>query len=263
MKIASFNVNGIKARLTTLIGWLKEAKPDVVVLQEIKIIDELFPRTEIEELGYNIATHGQKSFNGVAILSLFPIEDIKTGLQGDKSDFQARWIEAEINTVRICGLYLPNGNPVPGPKFDYKIEWLDRFYEKSVEIISSEQATVMLGDYNVIPQAEDASDPKSWEGDALYHLEIRNRFRRIINLGFTDAFRAIYPIEKAFTFWDYQKGSWQKNNGIRIDHALLSPQATDRLISCQIDSHLRGEERPSDHVPISIELRPNRYCGNS
>mgnify|MGYP001250482671 CR=1 FL=1 len=155
-----------------------------------------------------------------------------------------------------------NGGEVP-LYCDYKIEWLDRFYEKSVEIISSEQATVMLGDYNVIPQAEDASDPKSWEGDALYHLEIRNRFRRIINLGFTDAFRAIYPIEKAFTFWDYQKGSWQKNNGIRIDHALLSPQATDRLISCQIDSHLRGEERPSDHVPISIELRPNRYCGNS
>jgi len=263
LKIASFNVNGIKARLKTLVDWLKETKPDVVVLQEIKSTNEMFPRTEIEDLGYNLVTHGQKSFNGVAILSLFPIEDVKTGLPGNENDLQARWIEAEINSLKICGLYLPNGNPYPGPKFDYKIEWMDRFYEKATKFIASEQATIMLGDYNVIPQAEDAADPKLWNDDALYRYEARSRFQRIINLGFTDAVRAIYPTEKAFTFWDYQKGSWQKNNGIRIDHALLSPQATDRLISCQIDTHLRGEERPSDHVPISLEIRPDHSRGNS
>ncbi|MDG2473987.1 MAG: exodeoxyribonuclease III [Paracoccaceae bacterium] len=263
MKIASFNVNGIKARITTVVGWLKESKPDVVVLQEIKSTNDTFPKMEIEDLGYNIVTHGQKSFNGVAILSLFPIEQVKIGLNGNTQDLQSRWIEAEINTIRICGLYLPNGNPCPGTKFDYKIEWMDRFYERAAELIGSEQATVILGDYNVIPQAEDAADPELWVNDALYHHKTRSRFQRIINLGFTDALRALHPTEKAFTFWDYQRGSWQKNNGIRIDHVLLSPQAADQLKSCQIDSYLRGEERPSDHVPICIELSPNDQFGAS
>ncbi len=254
LKIASFNVNGIKARLLPLITWLKAAKPDVLVLQEIKSTDETFPKTEIEELGYNIATHGQKSFNGVAILSLLPIENIRIGLNGNSTDSQSRWIEAEINAVRICCLYLPNGNPCPGPKFDYKIEWMDLFYKRAEEIIKSEQASVMLGDYNIIPQKEDAANWELWVNDALYHYEARSRFRRILNLGFTDALRILHPIEKAFTFWDYQRGAWQKNNGIRIDHILLSPQAADRLVSCQIDDYIRGQERPSDHVPIWIEL---------
>ena len=263
LKIASFNVNGIKARITSLLRWLSEAKPDVVFLQEIKSTDETFPASEIEDLGYNVVTHGQKSFNGVALLSLLPVESIKRGLDGNSDDLQARWLEVEINAVRICGLYLPNGNPCPGPKFDYKIEWMDRFYKRAKEIIESEQLAVILGDYNVIPQAEDASNPELWINDALYHDEIRSRFRRIINLGFTDALRAFHPTKQLFTFWDYQRGSWSKNDGIRIDHILLSPQAADKLNSCQIDSYVRGEEKPSDHVPIWIELASSEPLGKS
>ena len=254
MKIASFNVNGIKARISNLLSWLKEAKPDIVVLQEIKTTNETFPYLEIEELGYNIVTHGQKSFNGVAILSLHPIEDPRFGLDGNPDDTQCRWIEAEINTVKICGLYLPNGNPSPGPKFNYKLEWMERFYHRAKEIIKSEQIAVMLGDYNVIPQKEDAANPEGWLNDALFDYQSRNGFWKILNLGFTDALRVLHPDDSLFTFWDYQKGSWQKNNGIRIDHILLSPLAADLLETCQIDSYLRGEEKPSDHVPIWIEL---------
>ena len=261
MKIASFNVNGIKARITTLLSWLKETKPDVVVLQEIKTTDETFPKLEIEELGYNIITHGQKSFNGVAILSLYPFGETKFGLSGNPDDTQCRWIEAEINTVKICGLYLPNGNPCPGPKFDYKLEWMDRFYLRAKEIIESEQIAVMLGDYNVIPQKEDAAAPESWFNDALFHPESRNRFWRILNLGFTDALRALHPQDYLFTFWDYQKGSWQKNNGIRIDHILLSPQGADLLEACQVDDYLRGEEKPSDHTPIWVKLAMPDHLG--
>ena len=263
LKIASFNVNGIKARINTLLSWLTETKPDVVVLQEIKTTNDTFPKTELERLGYNIKIHGQKSFNGVAILSLYPIHEVICGLHGDQNDHQARWIEAEINSVRICGLYLPNGNPCPGPKFDYKIQWMDRFYRRASELLALEETTVMLGDYNVIPQEEDAANPDLWVSDALYHYEVRSRFRRIINLGFTDALRALQPVDRVFTFWDYQKGSWQKNNGIRIDHILLSPHAADKLKSCHIDNHLRGEERPSDHVPICIELDVKIHRGTS
>ena len=249
--------------MITLLRWLKEAKPDVIVLQEIKSTNETFPKDEIEDLGYNVVTHGQKSFNGVAILSLFPIDKIRTGLSGPIEDIQSRWIEAEINTLLICGLYLPNGNPCPGPKFDYKLQWMDRLYDRAADIILSEQATIILGDYNVIPQKEDAANPKLWLDDALYHYETRSRFRRLLNLGFTDAFRTLYPTEKAFTFWDYQRGSWQKNNGIRIDHALLSPQAADRLEACEIDSHLRGEDKPSDHVPLWIKIKEDGQRGDS
>ena len=261
MKIASFNVNGIKARIITLLSWLRETKPDVVVLQEIKTTNETFPCLEIEELGYNIVTHGQKSFNGVAILSLYPIEDPRFGLSGNTNDTQCRWIEAEINTIKICGLYLPNGNPRPGPKFDYKLEWMDRFYLRAKEIIESEQIAVMLGDYNVIPQKEDAANPEVWLNDALFDSQSRNRFWRILNLGFTDALRILHPEERLFTFWDYQNGSWQKNNGIRIDHILLSPLAADRLKTCQVDTYLRGEEKPSDHTPIWIELDITSHLG--
>ena len=261
LKIASFNVNGIKARISTLLSWLKETKPDVVVLQEIKTTNETFPRLEIEDLGYNIVTHGQKSFNGVAILSLYPIEDPQFGLSGNPNDDQCRWIEADINTIKICGLYLPNGNPCPGPKFDYKLEWMDRFYQRAKEIIQSEQISIMLGDYNVIPQKEDAANPEEWLSDALFDTQSRNRFWRILNLGFTDALRVFQPNDPLYTFWDYQKGSWQKNNGIRIDHILLSPQAADLLETCQVDNYLRGEENPSDHVPIWIELSTPSHLG--
>ena len=255
MKIASFNVNGIKARIVALLGWLSETKPDIVVLQEIKTTDETFPRLEIEELGYNIVTHGQKSFNGVAILSIFPIEDIKFGLRGNPEDIQCRWIEAEINTIKICGLYLPNGNPRPGPKFNYKLEWMDRFYERAKEVIESQETAVLLGDFNIIPQKEDAANPELWMEDALFNQESRSRFQRILNLGCTDALRTLHPKESLFTFWDYQKGAWQKNNGVRIDHILLSPSAADRLQACNIDTYLRGEDKPSDHTPIWVELK--------
>lgn len=250
MKIASFNVNGIKARLPLVIKWLIDCNPDVAVLQEIKSTDQTFPGSEIEGLGYNVLSHGQKSFNGVAILSKFPIDSYLFGLGGDTEDSQARWIEAEINSLKICVLYLPNGNPCPGPKFDYKLEWMNRFYKRALDIIQSEQKSVLLGDYNIIPQTEDAANPELWVNDALFNMESRESFRRILHLGFTDAWRVANAQTRAFTFWDYQAGSWHKNNGIRIDHILLSPNAADCLKTCQIDTYMRGEERPSDHVPI-------------
>jgi len=254
MKIATFNINGIKARLPRLLEWLEESKVDVALLQEIKAMDETFPREAIEDLGYNIETHGQKSFNGVAILSKYPIEDVVRGLPGDDADEQARWIEATVNTVRICCLYLPNGNPVPGPKFDYKLAWMARMREHAAELLKTEEAVVMAGDYNVIPQPEDAHNPDDWWGDALYRPESLAAFRKILNLGYTDALRALNPAPLVYTFWDFQKGAWNRNNGIRIDHHLLSPQAADKLKACEIDRHMRGREKPSDHVPIWIEL---------
>ena len=257
MKIASFNINGIKARTPALLEWLKEAKPDVALLQEIKSVDEAFPREIFEELGYNVETHGQKSFNGVAILSKYPLREIERGLPGDKSDEQARWIEATIcspHEIKICCLYLPNGNPLPGPKYDYKLEWMDRLYQRAEELISSERPSLMAGDFNIIPQAEDAASPKNWVNDALFKLESRSKFRKIINLGFLDAFRACNDGPGHYSFWDYQAGAWNKNDGIRIDHFLLSPNCSDFLTDCKIDSDIRGREKPSDHVPIWIKL---------
>ena len=254
MKIASFNINGIKARLENLVLWLQEATPDVVLLQEIKAIDQNFPREVIEDLGYNVETHGQKSFNGVAILSKMPIEDVQRGLPGDDSDEQARWIEATINNVRICGLYLPNGNPVPGPKFDYKLAWMERMRVRAQQLLDSEEMALMAGDYNIIPQREDTHDHDAWWGDALYRPESLEAYRKILNLGFTEAFRARNSAAMNYTFWDFQRGAWNKNDGIRIDHFLLTPQAADRLVDCQIDRHMRGREKPSDHVPIWVEL---------
>ncbi len=255
MKIASFNINGIKARLPLLLDWLKESGPEIVALQEIKSIDANFPKSEIENLGYNVVTHGQKSFNGVAILSKYPIHDITIGLKGNPLDHQARWVEAEIEALKICCLYLPNGNPVPGPKFDYKLEWMERLWLRAKEIIDSEQATVILGDYNIIPQIEDAERPDLWVNDALFRIESRSLYNRILNLGFTDALRNVNLSSGLYTFWDYQGGAWENNNGIRIDHILLSPQVADLLVSCEIDSLIRSRERPSDHVPIIAEIK--------
>ena len=258
MKIATFNINGIKARIESLPEWLKEAQPDVAVLQEIKTVDEGFPAEIFEDLGYNVAVHGQKSFNGVAILSKLPMEDVVRGLAGDPDDTQARWIEATVMgthcAVRICGLYLPNGNPAPGPKYDYKLAWMARQLDRAKELLASEVPFVMAGDYNVIPQAEDAAKPDSWRDDALFRLESRAAFRRLTNLGLTDAFRAREQAGGHYSFWDYQAGAWNRNNGIRIDHLLLSPQAADLLVDCQIDKDVRGRDKPSDHVPVWIEL---------
>ena len=257
MKIASFNINGIKARLPALLDWLKEAEPDVALLQEIKSVDQNFPREPIEDLGYTVETHGQKGFNGVAILSKLPLEDISRGLPGDDSDEQARWIEATVigeTAVRVCGLYLPNGNPVPGPKYDYKLAWMERLFTRAQELMALEEPALMAGDYNIIPQPEDAARPEVWLDDALFLPESRAAFRKILNLGFTEALRSRNIAPETYTFWDYQAGAWNRNDGIRIDHFLLNPQAADLLLDCQIDKEIRDREKPSDHVPIWVEL---------
>ncbi|SFG31789.1 exodeoxyribonuclease III [Sulfitobacter dubius] len=258
MKIASFNINGIKARAAALPDWLDEAQPDVVVLQEIKSVDEAFPREMLEERGYNVETHGQKSFNGVAILSKLPLEDVTRGLPGDDEDDQARWIEATVVgddlALRVCGLYLPNGNPVPGPKYEYKLAWMARLQARAEALLAEETPFLMAGDYNIIPQAEDAAKPDSWREDALFRPESRAAWRRLVNLGLTDAFRARTQGPGHYSFWDYQAGAWNRNNGIRIDHFLLSPTVADRLRDCQIDRDVRGRDKPSDHVPIWVEL---------
>ncbi|MFP3382696.1 exodeoxyribonuclease III [Tritonibacter sp. SIMBA_163] len=266
MKIASFNINGIKARVNALSDWLDEAQPDVAVLQEIKSVDDAFPREMFEERGYNLETHGQKSFNGVAILSKLPLEDVRRGLPGDDSDEQARWIEATVvgkQAIRICGLYLPNGNPVEleedgtpvaGGKYAYKLAWMERLKARAEELMAEEMPALMAGDYNIIPQAEDAKRPEAWQEDALHRPESRAAFQRIVNLGFTEAFRARTRGPGHYTFWDYQAGAWNRDDGIRIDHFLLTPQAADLLKDCQIDKDIRGREKPSDHVPIWVEL---------
>ena len=257
MKIATFNINGIKARAEALPAWLRAAEPDVVLLQEIKSTDEAFPQEVLDGLGYTVHTHGQKSFNGVAILSRLPLEDVTRGLPGDESDDQARWIEATVigtRAVRVCGLYLPNGNPAPGPKYDYKLAWMARMQARVETLLRSEEPLVFAGDYNVIPQDEDAAKPESWRADALALPETRAAFRRLLHLGLTDAFRARVPGPGQYSFWDYQAGAWQKNNGIRIDHLLLSPQAADLLRDAGIDKEVRAGEKPSDHVPVWIEL---------
>lgn len=257
MKIATFNINGIKARAEALPAWLRAAEPDVVLLQEIKSTDEAFPQEVLDGLGYTVHTHGQKSFNGVAILSRLPLEDVTRGLPGDESDDQARWIEATVigtRAVRICGLYLPNGNPAPGPKYDYKLAWMARMQARVDTLLRSEEPLVFAGDYNVIPQDEDAAKPESWRADALALPETRAAFRRLLHLGLTDAFRARVPGPGQYSFWDYQAGAWQKNNGIRIDHLLLSPQAADLLRDAGIDKEVRAGEKPSDHVPVWIDL---------
>ncbi len=254
MKIASFNINGIKARLPAFLDWLRGANADVVALQEIKSTDDQFPRLEIEELGYRVETHGQKGLNGVALLSRLPVEDVRRGLPGDPSDEQARWIEARVGGVRICGLYLPNGNPAPGPKYDYKLAWMTRLEARAAALIASEETAVVLGDFNVIPQDEDCWNPALWRKDALFLPPTRTAFRRLVNLGLTDALRAVDRSPGVYTFWDYQAGALQKNWGIRIDHVLLTPQAADRLETCGIDAEVRSREKPSDHVPIWVSL---------
>ena len=257
MKIATFNINGIKARLPALTDWLAEAQPDVALLQEIKSTDETFPRDHFEDLGYQVETHGQKSFNGVAILSKLPLEDVSRDLPGDEGDEQARWIEATVvgkQAVRLCGLYLPNGNPCPGPKYDYKLAWMERLFARAEYLMADEMPALMAGDYNIIPQEEDAARPEVWREDALFRPESRTAYRRILNLGFTEAFRSCHPEPGAYSFWDYQAGAWNRNDGIRIDHILMTPACADLLLDCQIDADIRAREKPSDHVPVWLSL---------
>jgi exodeoxyribonuclease III len=259
MRIATWNVNSVKAHIEQVTRWLGEAKPDVVCLQEIKCEDQGFPAEVFEGLGYQCAVHGQKTYNGVALLSRYPIENIVRGLPGEDEDVQSRFISGTIISpsmaVQVASIYLPNGNPSPGEKYDYKLRWMARLAAQSRVMLASEEPLVLCGDYNVIPAAEDAKHPQNWTEDALFRSETRAAFQTLLNLGLTEAFRSLHPGKTGhYSFWDYQAWAWPKNNGIRIDHHLLSPQAADRLISAQIDSHVRGWERPSDHVPVVIEI---------
>lgn len=258
LQIATWNVNSIRQRLGHLLDYLRETSPDLLCLQELKCQDDAFPRSEIEALGYQCAVHGQKTFNGVAILSKLPLEDIRTGLPGDDSDEQARYIEGVISwrarVLRVASIYLPNGNPVETEKYTYKLNWLERLRRHAAGLLQLEEPLVLAGDYNVIPTVADVQDPKAWANDALFLPQTRAQFQALLNLGLTDALRAITDEAGLYTFWDYQAGAWQRNNGIRIDHLLLSPQAADALQSVIIDKDMRSREKPSDHVPARIIL---------
>jgi exodeoxyribonuclease-3 len=262
MRIATWNVNSIKQRLDNIVAWLSARQPDIVCLQETKCVDEAFPRDAIEGLGYNVAVHGQKTFNGVAILSKLPFDEVTTGLPGDSADDHARFLEAVISvkdsSLRVATIYLPNGNPPNTDKYAYKISWMNRLIHYAHERLRLEEPLIMAGDYNVIPTQADARNAAAWMGDALFLPATRERFRALCNLGLTDAVRAGSDQAGLYTFWDYQAGAWQKNNGIRIDHVLLSPQAVDRLVGAQIDRHVRAWEKPSDHVPVVVDLAIDR-----
>jgi exodeoxyribonuclease-3 len=258
MRIATWNINGIKARIENLLHWLRDASPDVVCLQEIKCVDEAFPSLEIGDLGYNIAVHGQKALHGVAILSKLPLEDVTRGLPAADGDSQPRFLAAlvagESGAIRVASAYMPNGNPIGSEKFDYKLTWLQRLEDWARAELRREEALVIAGDYNIIPEPIDAKYPENWTTDALFQPEPRAAFRRLTALGLTDAVRSVNDGGGIYTFWDYQAGAWQKNNGIRIDHLMLSPEAADRLRQAGIDRHLRAWDKPSDHVPVWIEL---------
>jgi exodeoxyribonuclease-3 len=263
MRIATWNINGVKARLDGALAWLKETTPDVACFQEIKCTDEAFPADAFEALGYNLAVHGQKGFNGVAILSKRPLDEVAVrGLPGDEADTHSRYIEAVIprpvshngGVVRVGCLYLPNGNPIGTDKFAYKLAWMRRLHDRVRGLLELEEPLLLVGDFNVIPEAVDAKNPQAWSDDALFQPETRAAFRALLNLGLTDAVRACHPEPGVYTFWDYQAGAWQKDHGIRIDHVLMSPQAADRLQGAGIDKFTRSWEKPSDHVPVWVEL---------
>lgn len=262
MIIATWNINSIKARLSNVTEWLRNHSPDVVLLQEIKCETLNFPALEFEALGYKSYAVGQKSYNGVALLSRHPIEDVLDHLPEGNQDPQARYIEATIKNVRIANLYLPNGNPTQAEtpasisdKFAYKLAWMERLKRHAATLLEKERPVVLGGDYNIIPEAIDVYDLKGWEQDALFHPLSRAAYRKILQLGYTEAFRALHPNDKeAYTFWDYQNGCWPRDHGLRIDHFLLSPEATDLIKSCSIDREPRGQEKASDHTPVLLEL---------
>jgi exodeoxyribonuclease-3 len=263
MRIATWNVNSVRLRLDNTLRWLSEAAPDVVCLQELKCQTDQFPKQAFEDAGYNCAVHGQKSWNGVAILSRFPIEDTHTDLPGDTADEQSRYIEVLVSTregvMRVASLYLPNGNPVGTEKYPYKLAWMDRLIAHARSRLLLEEPFVLAGDYNVIPAPEDVHNPAAWVEDALFRIETRAKFDALLNLGLTEAVRATTDAKNLYSFWDYQAGAWQRDAGLRIDHLLLSPQAASRLTGTRIDKYVRAWEKPSDHVPVmadfSIEAR--------
>ena len=252
--IVTWNVNSVNARLPNVLAWLKKSAPDIVLLQELKTTDDKFPTMDFSALGYNAAVFGQKTWNGVAILSKHKIENIKMGLPGDASDEQSRYIEAVINGIRVASIYLPNGNPVDSEKYPYKLKWMDRLYAHTKKLLATEEPFILGGDYNIIPEDRDCHDPKLWADDALFRLESRRKFRALVNLGLTDAFRVNNRKDQQYSFWDYQAGCWQRNAGIRIDHFLLSPLAADLLEDCTIDTAPRGEDKASDHTPVVMKL---------
>ncbi len=257
MRIATWNVNSVNARLPTVLAWLEAAQPDVVCFQEIKCVDEKFPREPLEALGYNIETHGQKTYNGVAILSKLPMSVERRGLPGDDKDEQARYIEAMIEAprpVRVGGLYLPNGNPIATEKFAYKLAWFERLRRHAIDLLTLEESFVLCGDYNVIPEPKDAKNPAAWTGDALFQPESRAAFRALKYLGLADAHEIGNEPAGTYTFWDYQAGAWQRDHGIRIDFHLLSPHAADRFRGIETHRDARDMEKPSDHVPVVIDL---------
>jgi exodeoxyribonuclease-3 len=258
MIVATWNVNSVKQRIDHLVAWLSERAPDIVCLQETKSTDDTFPREPIEALGYNVAIHGQKTFNGVAILSKLKFDEVTPRLPGDSADEHARFIEAVVSTkggaLRIACLYLPNGNPPDTDKYPFKLKWMDRLIQYANQRLELEEPFILAGDYNVIPTEADVPNPDAWLGDALFKPQTREKFRALVNLGFTDAIRAGSDAPGLYTFWDYQAGAWQRNLGLRIDHLLMSPQAADRLAGAGIDKYMRGKEKPSDHVPVWAEL---------
>lgn len=258
MRIATWNINGIKARIDNLTNWLSNEKPDIVCLQEIKSVDEAFPRDKIEELGYHVETHGQKGFNGVALISAKSPDEISRGLPGDDDDIQARFIEGVYavkgGVIRIASIYLPNGNPVDSEKYPYKLKWMARLAGHAEERLALEEPLILAGDYNVIPRPSDCHDPAAWAGDALFLPQTRAAFCKLLNLGLYDAVSGMNDTGGQYTFWDYQAGAWQKNNGIRIDHMLMSAEAADRIDSVSIHKNTRSWEKPSDHVPVVCEI---------
>ncbi|MEI8393984.1 MAG: exodeoxyribonuclease III [Rhodospirillaceae bacterium] len=260
MKIATWNVNSIRARLPVVTGWVEANRPDVLLFQELKCETAVFPRESFEALGYEAAVLGQKAYNGVALLARRPLEisDILEGLPGEESDAQARYLEATVGGIRVASLYLPNGNPVDTDKYPYKLRWLARLRARAAALLATERPFVLGGDYNVIPEPEDVYSPDDWREDALFRLETRLAWRALVNLGLTEAYRALHPHRAgqapAYSFWDYQAGCWPRNQGLRIDHFLLSPVAADRLVACTIDSRPRGLDKASDHVPVVVEL---------
>lgn len=255
MRIASWNVNSAKARQDHILDYLRAGSADVLLIQETKTQDVNFPVDLYQDAGWNVVFHGQKSYNGVAIAARQPLTDVMSGLPGDAEDEQARYMEATIDGVRVATIYLPNGNPAPGPKFDYKLAWMERLNRRAEELLRDEIPVVLAGDFNVIPQDIDCYDPPGWEGDALTRAESRAAFNRLSLLGYTDALRACHPGQVLYSYWDYQAGAWQKDNGVRIDHLMLSPEAADRLVAAEVDKGPRGLEKPSDHTPVWVDLR--------
>ncbi len=255
MLIATFNVNGITSRLPNLLQWLEEKQPDVACLQELKAPQEKFPEEALKEIGYHAIWHGQKSWNGVAILTKdAPAQEIGRGLPGDPKDEQSRYIEAAVNGVMVCCLYLPNGNPAPGPKFDYKLQWFERLILRAAELIESGAPVVLAGDFNVMPTELDVYKPERWTKDALFRPETREAFHRLVAQGWTDSLRTMHPGQTIYTFWDYFRDAYGRNAGLRIDHLLLSPALAGALKAAGVDRDVRGREKPSDHAPTWIEL---------